>query len=185
MFKTAFIKPWNALLTLDHLRTNNHPQTMSSSIYIPWFNPLLRSDYIKSPMIFQMLPLFFVSITNTQRSLLFLCSYPSIEPTSRFPFIFNTKLHPQKYICYRNKCLYCWKPEMAPRGSSAGRASCQKIGTGLAATTTVHRLSCCSYLFLISFVLHSCLFHHSAQQQGCVHEGCHCGWTHGCLRLFL
>lgn len=41
-------------------------------------------------MVLQMLPLIFFSLTNTQRSLLFLCSHFSIESTSLFPFIFNT-----------------------------------------------------------------------------------------------
>lgn len=132
-------------------------------------------------MIFQMLPLFFFSVTNTQRSLLFLCFYPPIESTSRFPFIFNTEFHPQKYICYKNKLLCCWKSEMALKVSSTGRASCHKIKQvqiqqqlQLHIGFDVFLLYGLSYLFFI-FISSKC----SVVSESCsyAHEGCIHGWT--------
>lgn len=137
-----------------------------------------------------MLPLFFFSVTNTQRSLLFLCSHFSIDSTSLFPFIFNTSsfthrnifvIETDPYTVSNRKCL--WKAVVRKSFLSENRYSFSSNHYHTPALK-LFRFICLFYfcfIFIYFIVALNCL----RQQQGYAREDLHHGWAYGCFCLAL
>lgn len=111
-------------------------------------------------MILQMLALIFFLLTNTERSLLFLCSHFFIESTSLFPFIFNTSvfIHRTVFVLETNLStvgIQKWRKSFLPenRYSFSSNHYCTLA-------LMCFRFVCLFYLFFIfiySIIVLSCL----------------------------
>lgn len=135
---------------------------------------------------------FFFSLTNTQRSLLFLCSHFSIASTSLCPFIFNTSS-----FIYRNIFVIETNPYMLETRNGSKRQLCRKsfLSENRYSFSSNHyctlalmlfRFICLFYFIFFFIIIYSIIVLSSLrEQQDYGHEGCYHGWACGCFYLAL